>query len=194
MCHRALKKWHERKELTRKCRDRQEKFTEFKRLMWQRAVFNGIRETNAVTKNFADRLRQAAEKLDHRQNQSAFQMIKNFAHSKDYNHARQKRHAASDMASALHELYLTRMAQNMSAFRKVVYDQKRKDRIIGSMLGHWTSRSLRSYFMRWKNQADLATVVIDVNETGPVVEEVLDERLRWENLRKLMAHQGYVPH
>ena len=44
------------------------------------------------------------------------------------------------------------------------------------MLGHQTSRSLRDYFQRWRDQSDLVGVVIDVNETGPVVEDVLVER------------------
>lgn len=42
------------------------------------------------------------------------------------------------------------------------------------MLGHWHSRKRREAFLKWKNQASFATTVIEVNEVGPVVEEVLD--------------------
>lgn len=47
--------------------------------------------------------------------------------------------------------------------------------------------------MRWKNNAYLATTVIDVNETGPVVEEVLNQKLQYTNYISFMKEQAFTP-
>lgn len=68
------------------------------------------------------------------------------------------------------------MSGYLSVFRVKVIDQKRKDYKIGKMFGYWYSKSLREKFLRWRDQAHKATTVIDVNECGPVVEEVLSHQ------------------
>lgn len=42
------------------------------------------------------------------------------------------------------------------------------------MFGHFISANVRDAFMRWKKKALFAQTVIEVNEIGPVVEEVLE--------------------
>jgi hypothetical protein len=66
------------------------------------------------------------------------------------------------------------MTSNLSSLKTRTMVQKRRDKKIGNMLGHWHSRKRREAFLKWKNQASFATTVIEVNEVGPVVEEVLD--------------------
>lgn len=63
---------------------------------------------------------------------------------------------------------------------------------MSSVLGHWYSRSTREMFDRWKKQAELCQVAIDVNEGGPVVEEVLKARQDLNNLQEFMREQGYA--
>ena len=43
------------------------------------------------------------------------------------------------------------------------------------MFGHMISRRVRDAFDKWKSQANLMSTVIDVNEIGPIAEEVLDK-------------------
>lgn len=61
------------------------------------------------------------------------------------------------------------------------------------MLGHFFSRQLRDTFLKWKYQAKLASTVIEVNETGPVVEEVLNHEIECSALISFMADQAYTP-
>lgn len=44
----------------------------------------------------------------------------------------------------------------------------------------------------WKKKSNFAQTVIEVNEIGPVVEEVLDARLDVCNLKNLMASEGFT--
>ena len=46
--------------------------------------------------------------------------------------------------------------------------------------------------MRWKKQSEVVTTVIEVNEAGPVVEEVLDHRMDVENLKNLMKDEAFT--
>ena len=51
---------------------------------------------------------------------------------------------------------------------------------------------MRDAFNKWKKQAVYAQTVIDVNEIGPIAEQVLDKQLQVHNLRKLMAEEGFT--
>jgi len=84
------------------------------------------------------------------------------------------------------------MTDYLSALRVKVVDRKLKDLVISSMFGHWYARDLRRRFLHWRDQAKKATTVIDVNETGPIVEEVLEAQQQWTNQLKFMCDQGYT--
>ena len=95
------------------------------------------------------------------------------------------------MASLLHQMYLIRMTKTVGEIRYKTY--KAKDKVVGTMFGHWYARSLREYFLKFKNQTDKLKVLEDVNDEGPVVEEVLRERMRLTNLKNFLVEQGYTP-
>ena len=61
------------------------------------------------------------------------------------------------------------------------------------MFGHFISANVRDAFMRWKKKALFAQTVIEVNEIGPVVEEVLEKQLDVANLKNLMTSEGFTP-
>lgn len=56
---------------------------------------------------------------------------------------------------------------------------------------HVNNRSIRDAFMRWKCRSTYSNTVIEVNEIGPVVEEVLEHRLDVCNLKDFMRKEGY---
>ena len=60
------------------------------------------------------------------------------------------------------------------------------------MFGHWHARDLRRRFLHWKHYASKESTVIEVNEIGPVVEEVLDAQHEWFNLKNFMRDQGFT--
>lgn len=79
------------------------------------------------------------------------------------------------------------MLDYMTHFRVASLSMKKDERKKLSMIHHCLTRSTRHAFDRWKRQANLMTTVQDVNESGPVVEEVLDHQLDVHNLKGLMA-------
>jgi hypothetical protein len=59
-------------------------------------------------------------------------------------------------------------------------------------MGYWYSRSLRQSFMLWMQKASFASTIQDVNEDGPIVEQVLTNKLRLVNMANLMRDEGYT--
>jgi len=53
------------------------------------------------------------------------------------------------------------------------------------------NRTMRDAFYKWKSQSTNDLTVIEVNEIGPVVEEVLEHRLDACNLKDFMRKEGY---
>jgi len=78
------------------------------------------------------------------------------------------------------------MTDYLSELRVRVVNKKLKDLVIGSMFGHWYARDLRRRFLHWRDSARKATTVIEVNEGGPIVEEVLEAQQNWVNLINFM--------
>lgn len=65
------------------------------------------------------------------------------------------------------------MTTNLNELRTKVGLQRQKNMRISAMLGHWYARGLRHHFLKWKNQTTKDATVQEVNEQGPVVEDVL---------------------
>lgn len=64
-------------------------------------------------------------------------------------------------------------------------------RIVGC-IKYWNSRRTRAMFMKWKQSAGKETTVNDVNDDGPLVEEVLMHKLRLKNMADFMRDQKYT--
>ena len=62
----------------------------------------------------------------------------------------------------------------MSHYRNQVHKIKVTETKKRVALSHWVVKDLRLAFNKWKHQARCAKTVEEVNEEGPVVEEVLD--------------------
>ena len=59
-------------------------------------------------------------------------------------------------------------------------------------MGYWYARSLRHSFMLWVQKASFTSTVEDVNEDGPIVEQVLTNKLRLINMANLMLEEGFT--
>ena len=140
------------------------------------------------------KLHTVARKYDNKHILSAFQMIQNFVRSKKDVHAHEKDLSAKNVNSVLTRLYRKRLLDYMTHFRMVALNSKKDEFKKLSMIKHCLTRSLRHAFERWRRQANVAQTVIEVNDTGPVVEEVLDHQLDVHNLKKLMTEEGFGKH
>ena len=120
-------------------------------------------------------------------------MIQNFVRAKNDVHSHEKGLSTKNVHSVLTRIYRKRLLDYMTHLRLVSLKGKREQMKKLSMIKHCLTRSMRAAFERWRRQANIATTVIDVNEAGPVVEEVLDHQLDVHNLKKLMTSEGFTP-
>ena len=183
---RALKKWRARAEFTVKCRGMYYKFHGKNDHAIKRDVFYALLSKFKREKLLVMKLHTMTAKYNNKGKLSAFQMIQNFVRSKNDVHAHEKDLSAKNVNSVLTRLYRNRLDTYMTHFRLVTLNGKRQQAKQLSMVKHCLTRSTRAAFEKWKSQAHYATTVIDVNESGPVVEEVLDHQLDVHNLKKLM--------
>ena len=85
------------------------------------------------------------------------------------------------------------MTNYLSKLRNGAYQECKEHRNLRQMCKHLNNRSMRDAFQRWKCRSTYANTVIEVNEMGPVVEEVLEHRLDVTNLKNFMREEGFDP-
>jgi uncharacterized protein YjiS (DUF1127 family) len=80
----------------------------------------------------------------------------------------------------------------MSHLRTRCYNVKSVDMRKVTVIRHVMSRELRRAFNNWRKKTDCVLTVEDVNECGPVVEEVLEARLMIKNCMDFLKDEGYT--
>jgi len=100
-------------------------------------------------------------------------MIKNFTETKKSVLKQTKRSAANKLKLVLSQIFKRKMQQNLYSLKNMIQLRKVKCLKIKAMMSHWKSRCLREIFNKYKNNANFASTELDVNENGPVVEDVL---------------------
>jgi hypothetical protein len=144
-------------------------------------------------KQFCLKLANAVAKIDNKQVQSGFQMIKNYRLAKDYVYEAEKKHATKDAYSILDKLYSKKMNDYLSHFRTVSWNMKASEAKRRAMFKHVISRGVRQAFMTWKKRADELFTEEEVNDCGPVVEDVLEAKLDIKNCIKMLTEEGFTP-
>lgn len=81
----------------------------------------------------------------------------------------------------------------MSELRRRAIKLKFTQLTIGAMLGHMSSYRVRLGFFRWRDQAKKVSVELEVDEVGPVVEEVHHHQLRDRNMKYFLRDEAYTP-
>ena len=188
----ALKKMYNRMKITVKCRAASEKLKEKIRIIMLQAVFNGLKNRYDVENSLAVKLGNIAAKFDNRMKEAALQSISEHADRNIRLKDQVKGIAASNLAGVLNQLYLSRMRTNLSDLRSKILKMWARRATIKNMLGHLFSWNLRDMFQKWKYQSLKQSTVEEVNEEGPVVEEVLVEQMRYENLKNFLKDQRYT--
>ena len=191
---RLIKKWRVRTETTLACRGAYNKFQEKRNLLYTKAVFRELMCKHHRDKALAIKLSNTAAKFDNKQIQSAFQMIRNFWIAKQNVHAHEKKISSRNIGDCLTKIYRRKLLSHYSHMRRQIHGDKVVEAKKKAMFGHFISAQVRDAFKRWKQQSDYCNTVIEVNEIGPVVEEVLDHRLDVHNLKNLMADEGFTTH
>ena len=152
-----------------------EKFQLKRELIYKRGVYRELMLKHHRDKALILRLSNAAKKFDNRHLQSAFQMIRNFWISKENLHGKDKEMSAKNLKNVLLKIYLRKMLQHYTHLRGQILGNRITESKKRVMFGHFISRQVRDAFDLWKRKALFATTVIEVNEIGPVAEEVLEK-------------------
>lgn len=84
------------------------------------------------------------------------------------------------------------MTEYLSHLRTRCYNVKSVDMRKVTVFRHLMSRQLRRAFNIWRKKTECVVTVDEVNECGPVVEEVLEARLMIKNCLDFLKKEGYT--
>ena len=148
---------------------------DFKSLLMKTVCFKAMKTKYQRSMDLCLKLHRATYQIDTKQCQSAFDMIREFQNAKKAVYRTQQNYSLKDLVSVLHTMHQKRMYRYLSDLRELIYSDKERCAKIKNLFSHFgDSAGTRNYFNRWKNQAKKAETVQEVNEAGPIVEEVLD--------------------
>lgn len=157
---RALKKWRARAAFTQVCRDRKAKQKAFTNLLYKKAVFKALLTKYQREKKFCLLLHSFSHKVNQKQTQSGFEMIKEFYLQKLKVYDIQQKYSCKDLISCLHTLWHKRMQRYYSNLRENVLTDKEQCAKVINLFGHFGDRAaMRNFFNRWKKQSQKAFTV-----------------------------------
>ena len=191
-CMRLLKRWRARKDTTIAARGAFIKFHEKRDLMYTKAVFYALKLKYQREKALVLKLANLAKKFDNFTSQTALQMIQNYSKSKKDINGNDKNVATRGLTGCLAKIYKRKLLQHYTHLRRQCHGDKLVTTKKKVMFGHFITKQVRECFNRWKRQAQYQTTVIEVNEIGPVVEQVLDKQMDVANLRNLMKDEAFT--
>lgn len=85
------------------------------------------------------------------------------------------------------------MQRYLSDLREINLSEKERCAKITNLFSHFgDNAAIRHFFMKWKYQSQKLKTLEDVNEAGPVVEEVLDAQIELKNIAQFMRKEGYT--
>lgn len=96
--------------------------------------------------------------------------------AKNYVHNKKKEHATKDIYAILSGLMVRRMTNYYNDLKYRTNNRYKQNVTKVFTLVHYLSNKTRAYFQRWKEIADKKAVIQELNEEGPVREEVFEQR------------------
>lgn len=178
--------------MTVSCRAAYAQFQAKRELIYKKACYRELMAKHHRDKALVLKLSNLARGYDNRALQSAFQMIQNYWTTKKNVHSHERNVSSRTLGDCLNKIYHRKLLGHYVHLRRQILGNKVVEGKKKLFFAHFISQSTRDAFMRWKKKALYEQTVLDVNEIGPVVEEVLDAQMQVMNLKNLMADEGFT--
>lgn len=109
----------------------------------------------------------------------SFKTTKSFAVSKKLVTANRRNKGTEDLMSLVQQAYLKRLSTNFQRYKQNCFKNAERDGKLRKVYNKFCSARARDAFEWWKRKAELAQLVIDNHESGPVRAE------HWEAEREI---------
>jgi hypothetical protein len=163
------------------------------KLIRMRHLFDAFKFGRNIHYNMLNRLNNFSRVMDHHVTQTAFLDISSFARAKAFAHQRRKEQAARDLVNHMDMLKKRQLESTISQLKVVPIMRYNKGlKQFNTVMRNFTDQQRRC-FQLWKNKAQEHTLVKEMNEEGPIREEIWNLNKDQTNLRMFMTEEGYTP-
>ena len=189
---RALQKWLRRVDTTRKIRFNFETMERNKSIRLKRLVWNGIRARRSITARLSTGISNLEKLFRDKAYMETFKTVKSYSTSRKLVSANRKSQAKVDIASLLAQIHLRRLRRHFCRYQKIAKDKKHRGHQAKKILLNLCSHNLRWVFEHWRKQNVKVMLVEELNQTGPITEEVFEANRTITNLKAFLQSEHYT--
>jgi bacterioferritin (cytochrome b1) len=189
---RALQKWYHRVELTKRIRMNYATMKSNKKIRLKRLVLEGLRGRRAITTHLTTALCNLGNLLTDKAYMDAFKTVRAYSTSKKLATKILKNKARQDIESILTQTHIRRLRSYFGGYRKICKDKKHKGQRAKKIMLNIDNQNLRWAFEHWRKQNVREMLAEDLNQTGPITEEVFEANRTIKNLKDFMREQHYT--
>ena len=176
---------------TKKIRDRWAKFHDQYKIRIKRAIFEAFQWKKAVNNNMAIVMGNLENFMRTKILDDSFKDVKSFYLSKKLATNRFKRRASYDIMSILSERHIRKSRIYFNKYKFKVSDRHQRVSRLNIIYGKFNAQLKHTGFRRWVHYTDKHMDAQELNEVGPVTEEVFEANRLIKNLKDFMRSEGY---
>ena len=147
---RAIQKWFQRVETTKRIRNNFEIARRDKAIRLKKMVWAGLRSRRRITTDLSTTISNLEQLLREKGHMNAFKSIKSFSISKKLASANLKQKARDDIASILTQTYIARLRRYFGRYRDVVKQKRNNGRVAKKVILKIANANLRWAFEAWR--------------------------------------------
>lgn len=190
----ALRRWSDRRKETLRMRGMVVRMRQCWAFRTRRRVLHGWMRSFDRLKLLLIKLRNLAVTSDHTGVDSAFRAIRHFADSKRVANVKQKRFTGRSIHNLLGDLILKRLRYSFDRMNCGSAVEMREWQLRDRGLRRCIGRTLRHYFMRWRNKNEERRTYQWLDEEGPERDRFIHHQNEARLLRNFLEREeGYTP-
>jgi len=121
-----------------------------------------------------------------------FTTLKSYTSSKGFASNKLKRKSVNDITSMLCQTHESRLKRYFGRFRAIVKDKHIKSSTAKKIILKIENGNLRWAFESWRKNTEKVVFAQELNETGPITEQVFEARRTIRNLKGFMRSENYT--
>ena len=189
---RAMQKWYQRVETTKRIRNNFATAKRDKALRLKKLVWAGLRSRRRITTDLSTTISNLEKLLRDKSYMDAFKTVKSYSTSKKLASANLKRKARDDIASMLTQTYIARLRRYFGKYRDAVKQKRNNGRVAKKVMLKVANANLRWAFEAWRKQNVKEMLAEELNQVGPITEQVFEANRTIRNLKDFMRKERYT--
>ena len=189
---RAVQKWKLRIETTKRIRNNFKVMRANKAFRVKRRVVEALRVRHEIRYDVVNTISNLEKMMRDKAYIESFRILRSFATSKALVSGKSKNKATVDVGSILTQLHEKRLRKYFGRFRKKAKEKSVRQTHVMKILKKIDNVNLRDGFRKWSVFTDKVLFAEELNQTGPITEQVFEANRTIHNLKSFMRKENYT--